>query len=204
MQLQTHVRREGWLPASLPPRVGAANTWGRPFGQRDAGFLPALLSLCLASLFDTSHKLAHMLFKYIKLWMVKENHTLTHPWTQEKNHACQQYMNITSSLLKETSLLNSCGWPQEKLFNAYRYLGHPDLSEVVNSVLNDTLKALSYPDCNDGTGHLSTAAGGACCALYCSPVQCTAFPPEPSAPKEHLTIPVETLINLWFPTNKTT
>lgn len=137
MQLQTHVRREGQLPASFPPPVGTVSTWGWPVCQRDGEILPPLLSLCLVLLSDTSQELTHTLFKYTKIQLAMQNCTVTHPQTQEKNCACQQYMNFTSYFLKEASLLNSCWWPQDKLFNACMCLSHPDLYKAVISVLKE-------------------------------------------------------------------
>lgn len=78
--------------------------WGRPFCQRDAEILPALLSLFLVSLFDDSQESTYTLFRYKKIQMANQNCTQI----QEKNCACQQYVNITFYLLKEVSLLNSC------------------------------------------------------------------------------------------------
>lgn len=77
------------------------------------------------------------LFKYTKIQIARQNCTVTHSWTQEKICVCQQQINVPSYLLKEASLLNSCWWPQDKLFNVYMYLSHPDLYKAVITVWNE-------------------------------------------------------------------
>lgn len=57
-------------------------------------------------------------------------------------------------------------------------------------------------DYNDGTGYRNYSYWMSMPYLYCNPVQYTVFPLETLATKEHFTIPVEILINLWFAINK--
>lgn len=198
---------EIWDSFPLPahPLRGLLVLGAAPFVKRTQKFCLSCYITVLGVAFWHFSGTHPALFKNTKIQMARQNCTVTHPWTQEKICVCQQEMNVPSYLLKEASLLNSCWWPQDKLFNVYMYLSHPDLYKSSYYRFKWMNKPwMCYPIQIIMMEHDTTitAAGGVCSALCCSQAQNMVFPMETSATKECFTIPVEIFTNHWFATNK--